>query len=66
MYERYELLKNELGVSDYRLSADTGISTSTLTSWKNGAYTPKTDKLIIIANYFDVSLDYLVGRSDER
>lgn len=66
LYERYELLKNELGLTDYRVSAETKISTATLTSWKNGAYIPKTDKLIILANYFNVSLDYLVGRSDER
>ena len=33
--------------------------------WKNGKF-PKTINLIELAKYFDVSIDYLVGRSDEK
>lgn len=33
--------------------------------WKNGMF-PKTSNLIEIAKYFDVSIDYLIGRSDYK
>jgi transcriptional regulator with XRE-family HTH domain len=42
------------------VSKDTGISTATLSNWKNGAYVPKVDKLMILAKYFDVSIEYFL------
>ena len=38
----------------------TGIAKSSLSEWKKGLYTPKQDKLKAIADYFGVSLDYLL------
>ncbi len=58
----YEIFKNlceERGVRPYDVSKATGISTATLTSWKQGKYTPKEDKLQLIADYFGVSTYYL-------
>ena len=66
MYERFETLLRENGITAYKLAKDTGISTATLTSWKQGAYTPKNDKLQRIAAYFGVTLDWLTGVSDVR
>lgn len=60
MYKRFEALMNAKGVTAYRVSKDTGISTSTLSEWKNERYVPKVDKLIILANYFGVTLEYLI------
>jgi len=37
-----------------------------LTEWKKGKSSPTLAELNIIANYFDVSVDYLLGRTDER
>lgn len=34
-------------------------------NFENGNKKPSLDALIALANYFDVSLDYLVGRSDD-
>lgn len=62
MYEIFDKLRTERGVSVYRVSKDTGISQATLSAWKAGDYTPKTDKLQRIATYFNVSLDYLMGK----
>lgn len=45
----------------YQVSKDTGISTATLSSWKNGDYTPKLDKLKILADYFGVSIEYFLS-----
>lgn len=62
MYEIFDKLRTERGVSVYRVSKDTGVSQATLSAWKAGNYTPKTDKLQRIAAYFNVSLDYLMGK----
>lgn len=46
----------------YRVSKDTGIAASTLSDWKNGRSTPKTEKIKLIADYFGVSLEYMLGK----
>ncbi len=60
-YENFELLCKEKGVRPSTVSKETGISTATLTSWKQGKYTPKPNKLELIANYFHVPVDYLIA-----
>ena len=65
MYEIFELLLKERGVTAYRVSKDTGITTATLSDWKNGKSQPKVDKLQKIADYFGVSMDYLCGKGEE-
>lgn len=60
MYERYVELRDKKGVTDYRVSEDTGISRSTFTDWKNGRSQPKIDKLKILADYFGVSIEYFL------
>ena len=52
MYKKYARLRDEKGVTDYRVSIDTGITKSTFSDWKNGRSNPKVDKLKILANYF--------------
>lgn len=56
-----ELLKSRgLKVSD--VTKATGIAPSSLTDWKKGrTATPKTETLQKIADYFGVSVDYLLG-----
>ena len=39
------------------------MSQPTLSEWKKGTYTPKQDKLQKIADYFGVTLDYLMGNA---
>ena len=65
-YENFEKLCKTNKVKPGTVSKATGISTATLTSWKQGKYTPKQDKLQIIANYFDVSIDYLMTGEDGK
>lgn len=60
MYENYERLRKERGYTDYEVAAATGIATATLSSWKNGKYTPKADKLLKIADFLNVGLEDLV------
>lgn len=60
VYEKYVELRDEKGVSDYRVSKDTGITKSTFTDWKSGRSNPKADKLKILADYFGVTVDELL------
>lgn len=65
MYERYVELRNQKGVSDYRVAKDTGIPKSTFSDWKSGRSKPKIAKLKILAGYFDVAVDELISATDE-
>ena len=60
MYEIFEKLCKERGVTPYRVSEATGIKTSSLSGWKAGRFTPKQEKLKKIADYFGVSIEYLM------
>lgn len=66
MYDIFDKLLQEKGVSAYQVSKSTGVKTSTLTSWKQGKYTPKPEKLQKLADYFGVRLEYLTGDSPYR
>lgn len=60
MYDIFERLLNERGITAYRVAKETGVTTATLTNWKAGRYTPKADKLQKIADYFGVTIEYLM------
>lgn len=60
MYNKYVKVRDAKGISDYRVSLDTGITKSTFTDWKNGRSNPKIEKLKIIADYFGVSIEYFL------
>lgn len=60
-YERFEELALKNGLSNYRVAKETGIAQETLSSWKKGKYTPKSDKLDKLATYFGVPVDYFYG-----
>lgn len=64
MYEIYENLLNEKGVKTSEVCRATGIPQSTFSDWKKGKSNPKSEKLQKLADYFDVSVDYLTGKSD--
>lgn len=60
MYEIFEKLCQDRGVTPYRVCKETGLTTATISNWKAGRYTPKADKLQKIADYFGVSVEYLL------
>ncbi len=65
MYDIFEKLCAEKGVTPYRVCKETGLTTSTISNWKAGRYTPKTDKMQKIADYFDVTVEYLITGENE-
>lgn len=65
MYEFFEKLMQKKDVNHSDVSKATGISQSSLSDWKSGRYTPKADKLKKIADYFGVSVEYLMTGKEE-
>lgn len=61
MYEIFMQLCQRKGVTVYQVCRATGIPSSTMSDWKSGRSVPKVEKMKMIADYFDVSLDYLVS-----
>ena len=62
-YKTFEELLKINKTTVYRVAKDTGIAASTLSDWKNGRSAPKADKIRILAEYFGVSTDYMLGGS---
>lgn len=60
MYKRYAELRDKKGVTDYKVSKETGISKSSFSEWKSGRSKPKADKLKKIADYFGVAIEYFL------
>ena len=64
--ERLDELMVEKKMNSLRLSKEIGGSDRVIGAWRKGEYEPKLESLIRLADFFDVSLDYLAGRSDVR
>lgn len=59
MYENYCKLRDAKGLKDADVAKGTGITKSTFSDWKNGRSAPKNEKMIKIANFLGVSVEYL-------
>ena len=66
MYEKFDKLLKEKNVTPYRVHKETGISTATLSDWKNGKSQPKKDKIEKICNYFNVPLSYFYDKEEQE
>lgn len=53
-YTVYTILRDEAGLTDYKVSKSTGISTAVLAQWKRGDYNLKIEKLQKLASFFAV------------
>lgn len=63
---RLRELRNERGLSQDRLANEMLINIKTLRRYEVGENDPRVAILIDLADYFEVSIDYLVGKSDVR
>ena len=59
----FKELRIEKKISQDKISEDLEISQPLITKWENHQSTPSPEMLDYIADYFDVSVDYLIGRS---
>ena len=62
LIERLRYLMAAENITQYALSKKVGISQSTICNWLNGKKEPCIESLWKIADYFDVTVDYLIGR----
>ncbi|MBR3995775.1 MAG: helix-turn-helix transcriptional regulator [Clostridia bacterium] len=63
---RLKELRKERGISQVKLAIDLYTNQNTISRYETGEREPGIAELIQIANYFNVSIDYLVGRSNKR
>ena len=62
MIERIASLIEEEGITASKLSKDLGFNSGAISNWKKGRAKPGTEAIIKIADYFNVTTDYLLGR----
>lgn len=58
-YDAYDRIKKERGMTDYQVSQATGISRSTISSWKNSGCTPSFPTVQKLADLFEVDINEL-------
>lgn len=66
IYDRIELLLKKHSISAYKLSKGTGISTGLISQWKNRSQNPSAEKLQKVADYFNVTVDYLINGNEQK
>lgn len=64
--QRLKMLREETELLQKELAVKLDISRATLASWESGNRTPELGAAEKLANFFDVSIDYLLGRTNER
>ena len=64
--DRYQSLKQEKNLTDYAVAQKLHIATSYTTNWKNKRYIPSIINLIVLSEELKVTIDYLLGRTDDR
>ncbi len=59
-------LRSERKISQKALGELLGITDRNIRFYENGSHRPDFDGLLLLADYFQVSVDYLVGRTENR
>lgn len=65
-HQVFAQLRREKGVSYREVGAQIGVGERSVRYYESGQRRPDFDGLLALAEYFQVSLDYLVGRTDRR
>ncbi len=60
--QQLTIILAHFNVTKYRMEKDTGIAEKTVNRWHNGKTQPTSESLIKLANYFDCSVDFILGR----
>ena len=63
-FVRLKELRKKKGISQLRLATDLNTTQNTISRYETGEREPGIAELIKIADYFNVSVDYLIGRTE--
>ena len=63
---RLKELRKKKGLSQQRLAMELNVNQNTISRYESGEREADYKTLIMIADYFDVSIDYLLGRTDKK
>lgn len=63
-FDRIEELLKKNDTTAYKMAKATGISTGLISQWKKRSQQPSGKKLALVADYFGVSVDYLLGKEN--
>ena len=61
---RLKEIRRQKGISQLKLALDLNMNQNTISRYETGEREPGITELIQIANYFNVSVDYLLERTD--
>ncbi len=64
--ERLKMYRTQKGLSQEKIAEMLDVSRQAVTKWEAGQTTPSSDNLIALANLYDVSLDELIGKSENE
>lgn len=64
--DRIRKLRLEHGLTQEQVGKIIGVKHFSIYSYEKGRACPEMKGLIALADYFDVSMDYLAGRTDKR
>lgn len=65
-FDKISRLIEQNGITQADLARATGISTGLISQWKKRTQKPSAEKLALVADYFGVSVDYLMGVEKEK
>ena len=63
--EKLYKLRKDRGLSQEKLAEQLNVSRQAISKWESGVAVPELEKLIVISNYFGVSVDYLLKEDEE-
>ena len=64
--ERLKLLRKEKGLKQVEMAKQFNQSPRAYQYYESGHHVPEFPNLVLLANFYDVSMDYLIGRSETR
>lgn len=64
MNNRLKELRKSAGLTQISLQMKTGIEQALLSKFENGERTPPTETLMTLADFYNVSMDYIMGRTN--
>lgn len=62
MHRKIKQLREAKGMTQVDLAKDIGVSAAAVNQWEAGTKKPELTKLVLLADLFHVSVDYLLGR----